>query len=105
MYRFDWPSQSFGGKFGAVHGVDVPLSFRNVDAWPLTGKNPQALKMAERMAAAWLAFAKTGSPHGEGLPEWPSYNLATRATMIFDRDTRVANDPDVELLKLVGTRA
>jgi len=104
MYRFDWPSQSFGGKFGAVHGVDVPLSFRNADAWPLTGTSSEALKMAERMASAWLAFAKTGNPHGEGLPEWPSYSVGTRATMIFDRDMRVENDPDVELLKLVGTR-
>ncbi|HXV29487.1 MAG TPA: carboxylesterase family protein, partial [Sinorhizobium sp.] len=100
MYRFDWPSQSFGGKYGAVHGVDVPLSFRNVDAWPLTGTSAQARNMAERMAAAWLAFAKTGNPRGEGLPEWPSYNPARRSTMIFDLDTRVENDPDVELLKL-----
>ncbi len=105
LYRFDWPSQAYGGRFGAVHGVDVPLAFHNAEAWPLTGNGPEAQKMADKMAAAWVAFAKTGNPSGEGLPSWPAYDAETRATMIFDLDTRVENDPDRELLTLVGARS
>jgi para-nitrobenzyl esterase len=52
MYRFDWPSQAYGGRFGAVHGVDVPLAFHNPEAWPLTGNGLEAHTMADKMAAA-----------------------------------------------------
>jgi para-nitrobenzyl esterase len=103
-YRMDWQSQSYGGKFGAVHGTDVPLSLRNPDKWPLTGDGAEARTMANRLSAAWVAFAKTGNPSNSETPEWPAYDAASRATMIFDVETRVENDPDVELLKLVVAR-
>jgi para-nitrobenzyl esterase len=103
-YRLDWQSQSYGGKFGAVHGTDVPLSLRNPDKWPLTGDGAEALTMANRLSAAWVAFAKTGNPSNAETPEWTAYDAASRATMIFNLDTRVENDPDGELLKLVGAR-
>lgn len=103
-YRMDWPSQSYGGKFGATHGTDVPLSLRNSGKWPLTGDGAEAKTMASRLSSAWVAFAKTGNPSNAETPDWPEYDAASRATMIFDVQTRVENDPDVELLKLVGAR-
>ena len=39
------------------------------------------------MHAAWLAFAATGDPG------WPKYDLGRRATMRFDADSRVVEDP------------
>ena len=102
MYRLDWSSVPYDGKFGAVHGTDVPLTFGNVDAWPITGKGPEARAMAQRMSAAWLAFAKTGSPNARGLPQWPAYTPAKRDTMVFDNNTRVVSNPDGELLALFG---
>ena len=103
LYRFDWPSQSYGGKFGAVHGVDVPLSLYNPGRWPLTGDGPEARMMAERIAGAWVNFARTGNPGGGNVPAWPAYTPESRATMIFDKETRAENDPDGDLLRLVGT--
>ena len=50
-------------------------------------------KMALGLASAWVAFAKTGNPDNEHMPHWPKYDAATRATMIFDTNTRVVNDP------------
>jgi len=76
-----------------------------VEAWPITGTGPEARAMADRMAAAWVAFAKTGKPDGRGLPEWPAYDPDTRATMIFDTHTRVENNPDGELLALAWGRS
>ncbi|MEP6716631.1 MAG: carboxylesterase/lipase family protein [Terriglobia bacterium] len=102
MYRLDWPSVPYEGKFGAVHGTDVPLTFDNVDAWPITGKGPQARAMAQRMSAAWIAFATTGNPNARGLPQWPAYTPAQRDTMVFDNNTRVVSNPDGELLALLG---
>jgi para-nitrobenzyl esterase len=98
MYLLTWPSAAYGGKFGAVHGTDVPLVFHNVDAWPITGTSPEAHAMADRMAAAWVAFARTGNPNARGLPEWLAYTPETRATMIFDNDTRIEQAPLRELM-------
>ena len=60
--------------------------------------------MANRLSAAWVAFAKTGNPSNTEMPDWPAYDATSRATMILNVDTRVENDPDGELLKLVGAR-
>jgi para-nitrobenzyl esterase len=45
------------------------------------------------MHASWVAFARTGEPSAEGLPEWPRYRAEHRATMLFDLQPTVADDP------------
>ena len=52
--------------------------------------------LAERVSEAWLAFARTGDPNHPNLPGWPNYDTARRATMLFDVDCRMADDPDAE---------
>jgi hypothetical protein len=44
------------------------------------------------MQDAWLAFARSGEPAGAGL-DWPVYEPLRRATMVFDRDTRLVDAP------------
>jgi len=48
------------------------------------------------VSEAWLAFARTGDPNHSGLPAWPTYDTDRRATMLFDVDCRIADDPDAE---------
>jgi predicted amidophosphoribosyltransferase len=45
------------------------------------------------MMDAWLAFARTGNPAHAGIGEWPAYDTTRRATMVFDRETRLVEDP------------
>ena len=99
LYLFSWPSPGAGGKFGAVHGIDVGLVFHNYGD-EFTGRSPEVRSLADKLASAWVAFAKSGNPNHPGLPEWPSYAPETRPTMIFDKETRVENDPlhDLRLL-------
>jgi len=98
-YLFAWPSPGCGGKFGAVHGIDVGLTFHNYGD-EFTGNSPEVRAIADKLASAWVAFAKTGNPNHPGLPEWPAYAPETRPTLIFDKETRVENDPlhDLRLL-------
>ena len=100
MYLFSWPSPGYGGKFGAVHGTDVPLVVGNNRAQGITGTGPVARALAEKMSAAWVAFAKTGNPNHPGLPQWPAYTPETRGTMVFDSTCRVENDPAGDLRRL-----
>ena len=41
-----------------------------------------------------MAFARTGDPNHPGLPTWPAYDDARRATMIFNTTSRVGDDPN-----------
>lgn len=94
QYYMTWRSPVEGGKWGAMHALDIGFVFDNValsESMSGTGEEQQAL--ADVMSEAWLAFARSGDPNHKGLPEWPTYNAETRATMIFDNEPKVVNDP------------
>ena len=99
MYLWCWESPGYGGKFGAVHGLDVSASFHNVRDNIVGVGLPGSKVMCDRLASAWVAFAKTGDPNNPMIPQWPAYDATARATMIFDTDTRVENDPRAEIRK------
>lgn len=56
--------------------------------------------VADRICAAFAAFAKTGYPSTPELP-WLAYNAASRPTMLCDVHSGVKNDPDHDLLALL----
>ena len=65
---------------------------RNVmAAWG--GENPPR-SLAATLREAWVNFITTGSPQHPNLPEWPVYEPSRRATMRFDAEAHVVNDPD-----------
>jgi len=96
MYQWEWATPSFDGRFGAVHGHDVDASFHNYRD-PIAGSGSLPGRQADRLAATWVAFAKTGNPNNDSIPEWPPFDPTTRATMVFDNDTHVENDPRAEI--------
>ena len=100
LYLLTWPAPFSNGRYGSVHGTDVPLIFHNPDLWPLTAGSNQSKIVADRMAGAFIAFAKTGNPATPQAP-WPAYDGSRKATMIFDTNSRVENDPDRDLLSLL----
>ena len=95
LYWFKKPSPRFGGKYGAMHGIDIPYVFDNVDlAKPLLGEDPSRYPLAQACSAAWIAFARTGNPNTPELPAWRPYSVNDRATMLLDDACRLAIDPD-----------
>jgi carboxylesterase type B len=87
MYEFAWAAPGLG----AVHALEIPFVFDTLggDArlfGPLLGANaPQPL--ADTMHRAWVSFAATGDAG------WPAYDEDRRATMRFDTDSLVVEDP------------
>jgi para-nitrobenzyl esterase len=76
------------GRYGALHGLDIPLVFGNIAArGSLTGAGVEAQKMADQIGDAFIAFARTGNPNHAGIPTWQTYDIASRATMMFDAAT------------------
>jgi para-nitrobenzyl esterase len=60
----------------------------------MTGAGEDRYALQDKMSAAWTEFARTGNPNHPGLPTWPAFNTSERATMIFDNECKVVNDPN-----------
>ncbi|MCG2459165.1 carboxylesterase/lipase family protein [Flavobacteriaceae bacterium F89] len=102
MYLFTWQSPVFDGKYKALHCMDLPFVFDNVDlANHMTGGGKEAHILADKMSRAWINFAKTGTPGHSDLPYWPAYTSENTATMHFDNTCEVKPQLDKELFDLV----
>ncbi len=94
VYQLDWRTPVDGGKWRAPHTLDIPLMFDNtVTGASMIGTGPEARAMAAVMSERVIAFARTGRPDTPHLPAWPTYDLARRATMVFDNASKVVDDP------------
>jgi para-nitrobenzyl esterase len=89
LYELTWPSPALG----ACHGLDVPLTFGNLDA-PLAtmmfgGPAPaEAELLSNEMRKAWTSFATTGDPG------WPEYRPEEALARIWDVPVSLRADPE-----------
>jgi para-nitrobenzyl esterase len=94
MYRFQWYSPVSGGRLRAMHCMDIPFAFDNVDnSQAIVGSGADRQPLADRMSRAWVTFARGGDPNHAGLPRWEPFTAERRATMMLDRECRLAHDP------------
>jgi para-nitrobenzyl esterase len=94
QYYFTWRSPVRDGKLRSYHTLEIPFVFDNVDnCQSMTGKGQDRFALADRMAKAWVAFARTGNPNHAGLPKWAPFDTKTRATMVFNTECKAVNDP------------
>jgi hypothetical protein len=85
-----------------ARALDLPLVFNNVESSrSMVGPGPEPQRLADQMSAAWIAFARTGNPNAGGLPRWPPYDIKSRATMIFNVESKVQNDPYAEIRRIL----
>jgi para-nitrobenzyl esterase len=97
QYRFSWRSRAFEGRLGACHALEIPFVFNTLTqpgAGLFLGEGPEPTALALTMHDAWIAFARTGDPNHDGLPEpWPAFDAGRRALMDFDDAVGVVDDP------------
>ena len=93
VYQVDFASPTQPER-GAPHTMDIALAFGTLAApGSYTGTGPAAQRLSRQMTAAFAALARTGRPAAAGLPDWAPYALPERATMLFDAECRLVNDP------------
>ena len=46
------------------------------------------------MNTYWINFAKTGNPNGNGLPNWPLYDIQKEEILDIDLDGKPVNKAD-----------
>ncbi len=96
LYRFDWETPIMGGLLKSPHALEIPFVFDNAGeplAPRLTPEGPEVRALAASMSERWIAFARNGDPNPGAAPRWLPYKAPERATMIFNRQCRVENDP------------
>ncbi|MGA7869366.1 MAG: carboxylesterase/lipase family protein [Candidatus Binatus sp.] len=97
LYRFDWETPVSGGRLKSPHALEIPFVFDNVGA-PLAARlapdRPDVHALAHAMSDRWIAFARSGEPNADATPRWPAYSGSERATMLFNSECRVENDPN-----------
>jgi para-nitrobenzyl esterase len=103
MYWFGWKTPVLDGRPLAYHCSDLAFWFDNIDlAAQATGGTDDARDLATKMSRALVSFARTGNPSHAGLPSWPAFTGAERATMVFENErVSVQADPDRDARKLL----
>jgi para-nitrobenzyl esterase len=97
MYIFAWRTPVLDGKLRSPHGIELAFVFDNTDKTTgMNGTGADLQPLADKVSSAWAAFARTGNPNTPGLPQWPAYDAKSRATMIFNDECKVENDPGKE---------
>jgi len=95
-YRFDYDRIRFIKKLGALHSMEIPFVFNEVDSGAYRtlfykhdlGDRRQLSKV---MMGYWTNFAKSGDPNGPGLPEWPKFELKDQKLQVLDTNVRTEN--------------
>tara|TARA_R110000796_G_scaffold37722_4_gene95401 strand:- start:313764 stop:315461 length:1698 start_codon:yes stop_codon:yes gene_type:complete len=105
MYLFTWQSPVFDGNYKALHCMELPFVFDNIErANQMTGGGKDAQVLADKMSSAWINFAKNGDPNNDQLIKWPTYNELSTATMYFDNTIEVKPQIDKELLNIITNK-
>jgi para-nitrobenzyl esterase len=93
-YLFNWRTPVWDGLLQTPHTLEVPFVFGTAPAAVgLVGSGSDIAPMTKLMIATWSAFAHTGDPQHQSLPQWPRYDAKGRSTMILDLASRVESDP------------
>lgn len=101
-YIFSWRTPVLDGRPGTFHACEIAFVFDNGDRCVRqTGGGPAALALSTNVSRAWVGFARHGNPNHAGLPTWPAYDAARRATLFFDSPCFVKNNPEGEGLRLI----
>ena len=96
MYRFDHESPAREGRLQACHSLDIPFVWGTY-ALPrmqrFCGTGEAVERLSRRVMASYLAFARSGNPANEEVPDWPEYDMDARRTMLFAETPEVVAAP------------
>ncbi len=103
-YVFAWEYPINGG-ITAFHCSELAFCFHALEVPQITtatGGGPEAMALQDKVARAWVNFAKTGNPNQPGL-EWKPYTKDDPQAMVFDTTSKSYALRDDELVSLLPT--
>jgi para-nitrobenzyl esterase len=95
MYLFSYPTPVQEGILGATHALEIRFVFGTLDTefgiYP--DRDETNARISEQMMDSWSSFARTGNPNHKNIPEWPTYDLEKRYTLLYGEKTKIEEDP------------
>jgi len=107
-YLFAWEYPINGG-ITSFHCSELAFCFHALNVPQIqtaTGGSPVAMSLQDKVAQAWVNFARSGNPSQSGL-EWKPYTTENPQAMVFDtisQSVALADDRLVSLLPAGGGR-
>jgi len=102
-YRFDRVSPGMGKSNElAKHTAEIKYVFGNMHPSDCYGDIDMSLSTF--MQDAWIAFARTGTPHGMNGEPWPAYTAESELSLVIDafpHTCPISVDPIVRLVHLL----
>lgn len=78
----------------SYHGLEMGFVFDNLaETMRFTLADEGSERLAREMSARWAAFARSGRPDVDGLPEWEPFDAESRRTMEIDQGWEMTTDP------------
>ena len=104
VWFMTWETPVDGGIFKTPHTMEIPFALYNFDkVRTYVGPGPEPKRMADQIAGAWVAFARTGKPDHPGIPHWPAFNATERPVMAFNLASHVVNDPLSDVRQILAS--
>lgn len=85
LYLVDFVPEAYRDQWiGTPHGMDAFYLWQG-------GKSddPEVQALAQRMTSYWFNFARTGTPNGEKVARWPTYNAKDAHWLVFSNTDAV----------------
>lgn len=91
----------------AMHCMELAFVLNNPDGYPELNGDPSKLpkNLLDSTRETWYAFAKTGNPCNDMIPEWKSYDSSDRYMMVITDDWKCMKDNRSEDTELLNTIA
>ena len=105
-YLFAWEYPINGG-ITSFHCAELAFCFHALNVPQIktaTGGGPAAMALQDKVAQAWVNFARTGSPSQPGL-EWKPYTTENPQAMVFDTISQSVALRDDKLVALLPAPA
>ena len=105
-YLFAWEYPINGG-ITSFHCAELAFCFHALNVPQIktaTGGGPAAMALQDKVAQAWVNFARTGSPSQPGL-EWKPYTTENPQAMLFDTISQSVALRDDKLVALLPAPA
>jgi len=97
-YRFDMtpaPKNPNAPRLGAYHSAEIEYVFGQLDSKTDVTWTPEDRQVSVEMQKYWSNFAKTGSPNGPGLTNWPPYDATDGWPVMILKEVPAAQKDDL----------